>query len=169
MTRLQERIQTSLPIEEAFAYVADFANAQEWDPGVETAERIDEGPVGVGARYQLGVYRGKRVAPMDYEITTFEPPHRVVLVGSGSGVSATDDIRFASTGNGTTIDYSADIRLGGLLRLAQPFLGGAFDKVARNAADGMERTLRRMATASPETPSTETPSPATASDDEVPA
>lgn len=168
MTRLQERIDTALPIDEAFAYVADFANSQEWDPGVETAERIDDGPVGVGARYRLGVYLGKRVAPMDYEITTFEPPHRVVLVGSGSGVSATDDIRFASTATGTTIDYIADIRLGGLLRLAQPFLGGAFEKVARNAAGGMDRTLRRMAAASTATPSTGTPSPGTASDDEVP-
>jgi len=145
MTRLQERIDTALPIDETFAYVADFANSQEWDPGVETAERIDEGPVAVGARYRLGVRLGGRVAPMDYEITVYEPPQRVVLVGSGSGVSATDDIRFAPNGTGTTVDYTADIRLGGLLRLAQPFLGGAFEKVARNAAGGMEQTLRERA------------------------
>ena len=31
-----------------FDYVADFANSQEWDPGVATAERLDDGPVGVG-------------------------------------------------------------------------------------------------------------------------
>ena len=147
MTTLNERIETTLPIEAAFAYVADFANAQEWDPGVETAERIDDGPVGVGARYRLGVHLGGRVAPMEYEIAAFEPPSRVVLTGSGSGVSAVDEIRFERAGTGTRIDYTAEIRLGGLLRLIQPFLGGAFRNVAQKAADGMRRTLAERAEA----------------------
>jgi carbon monoxide dehydrogenase subunit G len=152
VTTLNERIETTLPIEAVFAYIADFANSQEWDPGVDTAERIDHGPVGVGARYRLGVHLGGRVAPMEYRITIFEPPSRVVLVGSGSGVSAVDEIRFGRTGTGTTIDYTADIRLGGLLRLAQPFLGGAFATVARKAADGMRRTLADRARATADEP-----------------
>lgn len=150
MTTLNERIETTLPIEAAFAYIADFANSEEWDPGVETAERIDDGPVGMGTRYRLGVHLGGRVAPMEYEIAAFEPPTRVVLVGSGSGVSAVDEIRFERAATGTTIDYTADIRLGGLLRLAQPFLGGAFASVARKAADGMSRTLADRARATAE-------------------
>lgn len=147
MTRLHERIETPLPIEAAFAYVADFANAREWDPGVATAERLDDGPVGVGAGYRLGVRLGGRIAPMDYRISVFEPPNRVVLVGSGSGVSAVDDIGFKPQGTGTRIDYTADIRLGGWMRFMQPFLGGAFAKLARNAADGMQRTLAERAAA----------------------
>lgn len=141
MTTLHERIETALPIDETFAYVADFANAQVWDPGVATAHRIDAGPVGVGTRYRLGVRLGGRVAPMEYRITVFEPPTRVVLVGSGSGVSAVDEIRFERTDAGTRIDYTADIRLGGVLRLVQPFLGRAFANLGRNAVDGMQRTL----------------------------
>jgi carbon monoxide dehydrogenase subunit G len=78
---------------------------------------------------------------MDYRITVFEPPRRVVLVGSGSGVSAVDDIRFGSVATGTRIDYTADIRLTGLLRIVQPLLGGAFANIGRNAAEGMRRTL----------------------------
>jgi carbon monoxide dehydrogenase subunit G len=147
MTTLRERITTPLPIADAFAYVADFANSQEWDPGVATAERIDGGPLGVGARYRLGIRRGSRVTPMEYEISVFEPPHRVVLVGSGSGVSAVDDIRFSESGGGTSVDYTADIRLRGLLRLAEPFMGRTFEKIATQAADGMQRTLDSRARA----------------------
>jgi carbon monoxide dehydrogenase subunit G len=152
VTTLNERIDTTLPIEAVFDYVADFANSEEWDPGVETAERLDEGPVGVGSRYRLGVQLGGRVAPMEYRVTEFDPPRRVVLVGEGSGVSAVDDIRFEPAGTGTRIDYTADIRLGGLLRLAQPFLGGAFANVARKAADGMRRTLAERARAGADEP-----------------
>jgi carbon monoxide dehydrogenase subunit G len=141
MTRLTEQIQTSLPIDDVFAFVADFANSMYWDPGVATSERIDAGPVGLGARYRLGVKMRGRVTPMEYRITTFDAPLRVVLTGEGSGVSAVDEIRFEPAGTGTRIDYTADIRLGGLMRLAQPFLGGAFAKIARDALDGMQRAL----------------------------
>lgn len=141
MTRLREEIITPLGLEDAFAFVADFANSMHWDPGVATSERLDEGPLRVGARYRLGVRMRGRVAPMEYRVSVLEPPHRVVLLGEGSGVSAVDDIRFEPAGQGTKIDYMADIRLSGVARLAQPLLGGAFAKIARDALDGMQRAL----------------------------
>lgn len=141
MTKLTERIETRLGPEAAFAFVADFANSTHWDPGVASSDRIDAGPVGVGARYRLGVRLGGRIAPMDYRITVFEPSSRVVLVGEGSGVSAVDEIRFEPLGTGTRIDYTADIRLGGLLRLVQPLLGGQFAKIGRDALAGMRTAL----------------------------
>ena len=147
MTRITEHIETPMAPEAAFAFIADFANAMHWDPGTITSERIDDGPVGVGARYRLGVRLGGRVAPMEYRISAFEPPHRVLLVGEGSGVSAVDEIRFEPSGTGTRIDYTADIGLGGVLRLIQPFLGQAFAKLGRNALAGMQRTLDERAKA----------------------
>jgi carbon monoxide dehydrogenase subunit G len=145
MPRLHEEIVTPLSADVAFAFIADFANSSRWDPGVASSKRIGEGPVGLGARYQLEVRMGGRTSPMEYEITTYEPNSRVVLTGHGSGVSAVDEIRFEPTAAGTHIDYTADIRLGGVLRLATPFLGGAFAKIAKDALGGMKRTLDAMA------------------------
>jgi len=147
MAVLRERIETTLGINEAFAFVADFANASRWDPGVATSFRQDDGPVRVGAKYLLGIRMGGRVAPMEYEITTLEAPDRVVLTGRGSGVEAVDDIAFRATPTGTAIDYVADIRLVGLGRLLAPFAGGAFRRIAENARNGMQRTLDGLAAA----------------------
>ena len=88
---------------------------------------------------------GDRVAPMEYRIRDFERPDRVVLTGTGSRVDAVDEIRFERVGDGTVIHYTADIRLGGLLRLAQPFLSGTFAKIGREAAAGMDRALAARA------------------------
>ena len=146
MPILRERVETALPLDDTFAFVADFANAAAWDPGVATSERLNPGPVGVGARYRLGVRMRGRVAPMDYRVTEYEPGRRVVLTGEGSRVAAVDDIRFASTpAGGTAIDYTADIRLTGLLSLLTPFLGGTFAGIGRAAAEGMRARLASMA------------------------
>ncbi len=147
MTVLREQITTSLPIDEAFGFVADFANSMHWDPGVASSKRIDAGPLGVGARYLLEVRMRGGVAPMEYVITTFDAPRRVVLAGLGSSVSAVDDIRFESTAGGTRIDYVADIRLRGLLRLAEPFAGRALARIGRAALDGMQQALAARAAA----------------------
>lgn len=147
MTKLHERIETTLPIEDAFAFIADFSNASRWDPGVATSEAVQPGPVALGATYRLGVRMRGKVAPMDYRVTTFEPPTRVVLTGEGSGVSAVDEIRFERTPTGTAIDYTADINLGGWMRLIQPFVGGAFEKIAKDALGGMQRALDERAAA----------------------
>ncbi len=152
MTTIRKQLHTRLPIDDAFAYIADFQTSETWDPGVESAQRTDSGEVGVGATYQLAVKMGGRVAPMEYKISRFEPPNRVVLDGRGSGVTAIDDIRFAPHDEGTTIEYIADIRLGGLLRFVQPFMGGTFSGIGERAADGMKRTLdARAADGSPKT------------------
>jgi carbon monoxide dehydrogenase subunit G len=145
MAILRERIETTLPLDQAFAFVADFGNSEQWDPGVVSSQRTNAGPVGIGARYHLGVRLRGKAAPMDYEITVFEPLRRVVLTGTGSGVAAVDDIRFEATTTGTRIDYVADIRLQGWMRLAAPFAGGALAKLARDARDGMQRALDQLA------------------------
>ena len=147
MPRLHETIETRLPVDDAFAFVADFANCPAWDPNTVTAERLDPGPVGVGARYRLGVRQRGAVVPMEYRVVTWEPGRRVVLEGAGSNVRATDEIRFEATPTGTRVDYTANILLTGWMRLIEPLAGGAFDRIAKDAAAGMERALDERAAA----------------------
>jgi hypothetical protein len=151
MPRLHKTIHTALPLQETFDFIADFATSERWDPGVAQAEPLDDGPTRLGSRYRLGVRMAGRVAPMEYRITTFEPPTRVVLAGTGSNVAAVDDIRFrpGADGQGTVVEYIADIRLTGWMRLLEPFAGGAFERIGRDAAAGMERTLETLAAERP--------------------
>ena len=141
MPVLHETIDTPLPIDDAFAFVADFANAERWDPGVAKSARLDAGPVGLGARYRLGVRMAGRVAPMEYVITTFDAPHHGRPDRHGSNVQRSTRSDSRPIRARTRMDYTADIRLGGWMRLLQPFVGGAFDRLAKAALDGMQRAL----------------------------
>jgi len=147
MTKLVESVTTELPREEAFAYVADFGHQAEWDPNTVSSRRIDAGELGVGARFALDVKVGNRTSAMEYRITEYEPPSRVVLVGEGSGVWTEDVFTLFDAPGGTRVDYAAEIKLSGLLGFMQPLLGRAFAGIATGAVTGMKRELDRLAAA----------------------
>jgi len=145
MTTLVEQVTTPLVREAAFAYVADFSRQARWDPNTVSSRRLDDGPLGVGARFALDVRMGSRTTPMEYRITEYMAPSRVVLVGEGSGVWSQDVIAFSEAPEGTRVDYVAEIRLSGLLGIIQPLLGRAFAGIAKGAVEGMKRELDALA------------------------
>lgn len=141
MPELREIIQVSQPAGEAFDAVADFSSSALWDPGVVTAERVCAGaptPSGVGAEYLLTVRFRGRESEMTYRTTQYERPRRVVFQGIGTRIAATDTIEFEPLDEGgTRITYVADLRLTGLAKVAEPFLGGEFDAMGKRALEGM--------------------------------
>ena len=141
MPLLREALEVARPLDEVFAFIGDFANTQEWDPGIADARKVTDGPIGVGTRYAVDAVFNGRKLPMTYEVTVWDPPSRVVLEGEGSTVTAVDDIRFEATPTGTRIRYSADLRLKGLMKLVEPFLGKRFDQTGKDAMAGMRRAL----------------------------
>jgi len=136
-----EVIEVPRSLEESFAYVADFTTVAEWDPGIHGSRRVS-GDGGVGTVYEVQAeFRGKTM-PFTYTVTAFEQNRQIVLDGVGEKATSLDTIAFEATGNaGTRITYMADFRLKGVLRLAEPFLGGTFRTLARKALAGLAAKL----------------------------
>ncbi|MFO7547752.1 MAG: SRPBCC family protein [Acidimicrobiia bacterium] len=138
MTRLHHVITVPRPIGEVFAFVADFSNLPEWDPGISRSSMVGPGPVGTGSEFEVVSSFAGREVVMRYEVVTFDVPHRVVLEGSGSTIRAVDDIEFVEVAGGTEIDYTADLTLRGPLRFVQPLFRPAFTRVGRKAIAGLQ-------------------------------
>ncbi len=141
MIRLQETIDVPRPVDEAFAYVSQFGNAAQWDPGVAESRKTSAGPVGVGTEFALLVRFGPRRIPMAYVVREHAPPHRIVLEGHGDAVHAVDTIELASIPGGTRITYTAEISLKGAFSAAERWLGGVFDRVGKTAVRGLAAAL----------------------------
>jgi len=144
MPQLRETRQLSVPIQEAFDYTADFANIENWDPGVAESANTSSGDIGLGSTFDVMVKFGSRETPMTYTITEFDPPNRVVLTGVGESLTAIDDIRFSAIPGGTQVDYTADLEFSGVMRLIVPFMGGVLRKVGVKALDGLENRLGKL-------------------------
>lgn len=129
MIGVERVVMVHRPLAEVVAYLEDFGRAEEWDPGTVRCERLDEGPVRVGARWRnTSRFRG-RTTELRYELVVRESA-RLVFVGENRTVTARDDLRFAEEGTATRLTYRASLRFKGLARLASPFLAGEFERLA---------------------------------------
>jgi carbon monoxide dehydrogenase subunit G len=142
VARYRTTVESNKSPGEVFEYLADFANAREWDPGVVEGEKLTGGPLGPGSRFRLVArFLGRRV-PLEYEITAFERARRVVFRAEQGAVRSTDEVRFVPAGVGTSVTYEADLRLKGRLGdLVDPLLGVAFRRIGDRAAAGLREAL----------------------------
>ncbi|MFF9016717.1 SRPBCC family protein [Streptomyces sp. NPDC014870] len=133
MIRVRRSFVVGLPLRELVAYLEDFARAEEWDPGTVSCVRLDDGPVGAGARWRnTSVFRGRTTA-LDYRLDVHEPT-RLVFVGENRTVTAVDDLSFAEEGDDTFLTYQASLTFKGLAKLATPFLGPEFERMGDEVA-----------------------------------
>jgi carbon monoxide dehydrogenase subunit G len=140
--RVARQVETDCPQTKAFDFVADFSTTQEWDPGIIEAKRLDDGPIGVGSRFELVSRFGSREQTIVYEITVFDPPQSITLVGDGSNFQGTDEISFDTReGGGTLVRYVADLGLKGLSAVALPFIRGRLDEMSDRAVAGLKSAL----------------------------
>ena len=145
MARYRASIETQWTPDEAFAYLSDFSTSVEWDPSVVEAGRGGTGPVGQGSEFRLVAEFLGRKTPLTYRIVEYEPPTAVTFVAENATVISRDRITLETIATGTRVTYDADLRLKRLLRLADPLLALAFNRIGNQALAGLSRVLGRSA------------------------
>jgi len=136
-------IQSTRTPSEAFDYLAEFSRAAEWDPNVKEGSMLTPGPVGRGSTFRIVSSFLGRPVPLEYQVTSFEPARRVVLEADNFAIRSVDEITFEPSRAGSRVTYHADLRLKGVLRLADPILAVAFRRLGDRAASGLRRELNR--------------------------
>ena len=141
MARYEAALDTPREREDVFGYLSDFSTAEEWDPGVVEAERLDNAAVGQGTEFRLvAEFLGRKTA-LTYRIVEYDPGRAVTFRGENATVIANDRITFEGTGDSTRIHYNAELVLKGPLRIADPLLGLAFNRVGDRALAGLRNKL----------------------------
>ena len=140
-TTVSRTVRTRTPLERCWAYLSDFSNAAQWDPGTVSCRRVDAGPDGVGAEYEnTSTFQGRETT-LRYRVITFEPGGRLVLEGENSTVKSVDDMTFSGDETGTEVVYSAHFTFKGLAKLAGPMLTKPLNDLADDAQAGLQLAL----------------------------
>ncbi|MBS2533557.1 SRPBCC family protein [Catenulispora sp. NF23] len=141
--KVQRTIRVDRPQHTVVAYLADFGNAVQWDPGTMSCMRTDQGPIVVGSTWRNVSDFNGRITELDYRLERLEPA-RLTFVGHNKQATATDDLRFSTDEATTTITYNAEITFNGLLRLAGPLLRRGFETLADEVETSLTTALETL-------------------------
>lgn len=131
---------TQASVEDTFAFLGDFRNAEEWDPGTEICE-LTSGPVGPGASYRnVSTFLGRSVE-LTYTTLGYEPDHTLHFQGRNKSFRGDDFLTLESSGVGTRVKYRAEFKLLGLARLITPVVAAYLPRLADKTVRQMKRTL----------------------------
>ena len=104
--------------EQAFDYLVDVRSELEWNPAVETVEKLTDGPVGKGTRFAVKW----RSAPqaVTVEVIGFDRPYGWVS-HNGGPLEVTLTIRLEAVPEGTRLRSAFEARAHGWFRMVFPF------------------------------------------------
>lgn len=143
MPSVTRTFSTTAAPEAAYAYLADFRNAEEWDPGTQSCERTG-GDGGVGTTYRnVSSFLGREVE-LTYTTAELAPPARVHLRGTNESFEGHDIFEIRSSGRGAEVTYRADMSFSGLARLASPAVSAYLPILARKTVDQLRSCLDRL-------------------------
>ncbi len=141
MARYTAVIPSVRTLESTFAYMSDFSNAQEWDPGVAAAKQIGSGPIGKGTEFDLVVLFAGRRMTLRYRVNEYVEDKLVVFEASSARLHSLDTLTFVPRPDGCEMTYAAEVRLKGVASVVNPLLALGFTRVGDRARDSLRALL----------------------------
>ncbi|HSU01330.1 MAG TPA: SRPBCC family protein [Nocardioides sp.] len=143
MPSVSRTFSTTATPEAAYRYLADFTNAEEWDPGTRTCERTG-GDGGVGTTYRnVSTFLGREVEVV-YTAAELAPPTRVHLRGTNAQFEGHDIFVIRASGRGSEVTYRADMAFSGVARIATPVVIAYLPVLARTTVARLRACLDRQ-------------------------
>jgi carbon monoxide dehydrogenase subunit G len=144
MVSVERSFTTRAPRERVFAFLADFAHAEEWDPGTVECRRI-AGDGGVGTRYRnVSSFLG-RTTEVEYVTEELREPEYLHFRGHNEQFAGHDRLRLEQDGHGTRVVYAAELGFSGTARAATPLVAAYLPFLANKTVRRMRERLDALA------------------------
>ena len=126
------------PVDNVFAFVADFRNGPQWQAGIEDLRVEPDGPAQVGTRVRERRRLQGHVIDLSYTVTALEPGRRIEVRSAGGPVGYSGVQHFAPAGGGgaaTRLRFELDVQLTGGMRLLAGFIAPAIRRQVESDLD----------------------------------
>jgi carbon monoxide dehydrogenase subunit G len=140
MVSVSRTFPVDKPVEQVVAYLADFANAEQWDPGTESCTQTSPDPVAVGTTWKNVSKIAGITTELDYTLTSLEPG-KIVLVGTNKTATSTDTITVVANGTGSEVTYDANVELNGIAKVGAPAVKLVFEHLGNETEDGIQKAV----------------------------
>jgi hypothetical protein len=133
----------SPPPSRVIAYLKDFGNAVDWDPGTQECIREDNGPIREGSSWHNVSKIMGRTTELTYTLETLSDSN-LVFVGKNKSATSTEKIYVDATDTGSVITYRNELEMHGPIALLNPALKLYFEKLANDTEKQLKSVLNRL-------------------------
>lgn len=142
--KIERTVETTASPAVVFAYLSDFTNTDEWDPGTVKTVLVS-GDGGLGTVYDnTSKFMGKETK-LDYKVVEHRPDTVFALRGENSSVIAHDTMRITPTSaGGSRLTYTADFTFKGIGKYVAPLLAPALKKLGDEAEKGLGEAFKKL-------------------------
>jgi uncharacterized protein YndB with AHSA1/START domain len=141
--RSQSDLHVAASPEDVFDRLADMRNDPHWNPMAIEMEKIGDGPVGSGTRFEGKM---KRVGPMHMVITEYDRPRRLAMRGGGRPSEVDFSASFEPAEGGTRVRTQLDMEPRSIAKLFSPLMAR---QVPKQQAESMQAFKRWVEGGSP--------------------
>jgi Polyketide cyclase / dehydrase and lipid transport len=117
---VENAVEIARSPDDVFDYCVDLTREPEWNPKAKRVEKVTDGPIGLGTRYEAAFLKG---SPMTIELVRFDRPLEWESIGRSPRLDARGEGRVSPTDNGARLLMRMELRPKGTLRLLLPILG----------------------------------------------
>ncbi|MDQ3004743.1 MAG: SRPBCC family protein [Chloroflexota bacterium] len=120
-------IHLKRPVEQVFAFLADYQNLRTWQSNLLENEQLTEGPLRVDTRFREVRRTGPGQSEIQAEITDFESNKRF---GTRTITKPQVTVSYSLEGEngGTRLNYKFVMLTSGMMRLLEPLIAGSIRK-----------------------------------------
>jgi len=139
MIIVQVNIVINRPLEEVFSFLSNLENNMKWRSGMIKAEKVSEGPIGVGTTYRvINNFFGRR-AEGQAEVTEYELNRKYATMNK-SGLRIKTQRTFESVEGGTRVTFAVETELGGFFKLAEPLMA----RIGKRRLEADAATVKKL-------------------------
>jgi uncharacterized protein YndB with AHSA1/START domain len=112
----ENTVMIARPIEDVFAFLADFENIPKWNYAIVETRKVSQGAVGVGTIYQQ-VRSVPSRSEESFEVTAYDPPRHLEIRGQLGPFPSRLSYALDAIAEGTQVTNSVELELRGPGRL----------------------------------------------------
>jgi uncharacterized protein YndB with AHSA1/START domain len=107
---MQRTAQIAAPPAEVYAFLAEPANLPRWQAGIVAAERTSPPPTAVGSTARVVLELMGQQVSAEITVREADPPRRLALAASVSGMGIVATLDLAPHDDGTEITLTSEVR-----------------------------------------------------------
>jgi carbon monoxide dehydrogenase subunit G len=142
MASFENTVTIRRPVEDVFAFLADFENVPKWNYAIVETRKVSAGPVGIGT-----AYRQTRSVPRrseeGFQVTVFEPASQLEVQGEIGPFRARVNYLLEPIGSGTRLTNAVELGSSGLLTLVAPLAASRVKHAVAVNLDTMKQILEQ--------------------------